>query len=93
VTDVNEIIKNIFSDTNLLEIICSLYERELTPEQLAEQNNLDELHLAEQIKLLEKYKLIRQVNKEGIKYYTSANPKVCDSIISLKDALYNSVGE
>jgi predicted transcriptional regulator len=89
--NVNDILKKIFSSPDLIEIICSLYEREMTLPQIAGQLDYEVSTLINQIQLLKKYKLLRSVNRNGVEYYMSANQKVCDSLINLKDALYNSI--
>ncbi|MHB1687889.1 MAG: helix-turn-helix domain-containing protein [Ignavibacteriaceae bacterium] len=86
---VNEILKNIFSDSSFVDIICSVYEKELTPLAIANLLNVDSATIEEHLKTLLELKLVKKISKDAGVYFFLSNPKVCDSILMLKDAVYN----
>ncbi len=86
---VNEILKNIFSDSSLVDVICSVYEKELTSLAIANLLNVDNVTIEEHLKTLLDLRLVRKISKNANEYFSLTNPKVCDSILMLKDAVYN----
>ncbi len=86
---VDETLKNIFSDPYLVDVICSVYEQELTPLTIASFTNLDSEIINEHLRKLLELKLVKKVTKENEEYFTLAYPKVCDSILMLKDAIHS----
>jgi transcription initiation factor IIE alpha subunit len=86
--NVNETLKNIFSDAGLIDVICSLYEKHLTSTEIAKLVNLDNSTIEKHLKLLLDMNLIKTFSYNNTDSYTVINPKVCDSILMLKDALY-----
>ena len=89
--NVNMMLKNIFSDSCYIEIICLLYERELSATEISDLLNHDKNFIENHLEALVQLNLVRKVQKNNNDFFISSNPKVCDSIISLKDALYNVV--
>ncbi len=86
---VNLILKNIFSDPSYIEIICSLYEKELNLSEIADIVNLEHDTVSTHLVSLEEIHLVKKFSRNGEYFYSSANSKVCNSIISLKDAIYS----
>ncbi len=86
--NVNETLKNIFSDADLVDVFCSLYENHLTSTKIAKLVNLDSITIENYLRQLLEMKLIKKFSVNDTDSYTVVNPKVCDSILLLKDALY-----
>jgi len=86
--NVNETLKNIFSNAGLIDVICSLYEKHLTSLEIGELLNLDNVTIENHLILLLDMKLIKKKSYNKIDSYIVANSKVCDSILMLKDAIY-----
>ena len=86
---INKLISNLFSDPNYIEILCSIYESEVTASSIANLLGLDEDKVVQKLDTLIKNNLVYRKPKEQFYVYTLANPKVCDSILSLKDSFYS----
>lgn len=90
VKNVDEIIKNIFADSFCVNVICSIYEAELTSFAISDLLNLNDDVIKEKLRLLLEMNLVKKVTKNSNDYFTLTNPKVCDSILMLKDAIYRT---
>ncbi|MBI1937051.1 MAG: hypothetical protein HYS25_02905 [Ignavibacteriales bacterium] len=90
IKNVDEIIKNIFADSFCVNVICSIYEMELTSFAISDLLNLDDALIKEKLHLLLDMNLVKKVTKNSNDYFTLTNPKVCDSILMLKDAIYRT---
>ncbi|MCL4551075.1 MAG: hypothetical protein M1495_21200 [Bacteroidetes bacterium] len=86
---VDATIKNIFSDSGLVDVICSVYEQQLTILAIASLLNLNYEIIDERLKKLLDLKLVKKIEKENEEYFTLTYPKVCDSILMLKDAIHS----
>ena len=84
---VDETLKNIFSESGIVNVICSVYEQELTSLAIANLLNIDAEMINSHLKKLLDLKLVKKLRKENHEYYTLTNPKICDSILMLKDAI------
>lgn len=89
--NVNETLRNIFSDAGLIDVICPLYENRLTSTEIGNLLNLDNTTLEKYLRQLLEMKLIKKLSINNTDSYTVVNPKVCDSILMLKDALYSLI--
>ena len=85
---VNETLRNIFSEAGLIDVICSLYERQLTSAEISEFLNLDNATIERNLEQLTNMNLIKKIFYNGKESYAVTNPKLCDSILMLKDAIY-----
>lgn len=90
VKNVDEIIKNIFADSFCVNVICSIYEAELTSFAISGLLNLDDAIIEEKLRTLLEMGLVKKITKNSSDYFTLTNPKVCDSILMLKDAIYRT---
>ena len=90
VKNIDEIIKNIFADSFCVNVICSIYEAELTSFAISDLLNLNDDVIKEKLRLLLEMNLVKKVTKNSNDYFTLTNPKVCDSILMLKDAIYRA---
>ena len=86
---INKLISNLFSDPNYIEILCSIYESEVTASSIANLLGLDEDKVVQKLDTLIKNNLVYRKPKEQFYVYTLANPKVCDSILNLKDSFHS----
>jgi soluble P-type ATPase len=84
---VDETLKNIFSDSTIVNVICSVYDRELTSIAIANLLSLDNDRISIYLEKLLDLKLIKKLKKENQEYFALINPKICDSILMLKDAI------
>ena len=83
----NELIAGLFSDSMNIEILCSIYENEVTADSIANLLNLNEDEVTKKLELLYNKSFVKRSQKENGFVYSLANPKVCDYILSLKDSI------
>ncbi|MEW6196428.1 MAG: winged helix-turn-helix domain-containing protein [Bacteroidota bacterium] len=83
---VNKLISNLFSDPIYIEILCSIYENEVTASSIASLIDLKENEVIQKLDTLVKNNLVYRKPKGQFYVYSLANPKVCDSILNLKDS-------
>jgi len=84
-----ELLCEIFSDKLNIEVLCSIYDKKLSANQISVILNIPKI---EAIKLLEHLFQIGVISKTIIDEtdcFFLLQPKICDSIMMLKDALYN----
>jgi predicted transcriptional regulator len=86
---INILISDLFSDPNYIEILCSIYESEVTASSIANLLDLNEEEVVQKLDTLIKNNLVYRKPKEQFYVYSLANPKVCDSILSLKDSFHS----
>ena len=67
---VDETLKNIFSDSGIVNVICSVYEQELTSLAIASLLNIDAEMINSHLKKLLDLKLVKKLRKENQEYYT-----------------------
>ncbi|MCL5030901.1 MAG: helix-turn-helix domain-containing protein [Bacteroidetes bacterium] len=83
----NELIAGLFSDSENIQILCSIYENEVSADTIANLLNLNEDEVTKKLELLYNKSLVKRRQKENSIVYSLVNPKVCDYILSLKDSI------
>lgn len=86
---INKLISELFSDLAYIKILCSIYESEVSASSIASLIDLDEDEVIQKLNTLVKNNLVYRKPKEKFYVYSLANPKVCDSILSLKDSFHS----
>lgn len=83
-------LNKIFSDPVLVRIICSMYDKYLTVNDIANLLDLDNSTVEEHLSSLFKMNLVKKTLHCNEYYYTNINPKICDSILILKDSIFQT---
>ena len=83
----NELIAGLFSDSMNIEILCSIYENEVTADSIANLLNLNEDEVTKKLELLYNKSFVKRKQKGNGFVYSLANPKVCDYILMLRDSI------
>ena len=86
----NELIAGLFSDSMNIEILCSIYENEVTAEAITNLLNFNEDEVTKKLEMLFNNSFVKRRQKGNSFIYSLVNPKVCDSILSLRDSIENS---
>ena len=86
-SDLNKAIAELFSDSRNIEILCSIYENEVSAETIAKVLGMSESEVAERLEILRKESFVNRRQKRDGVFYSMLNPKVCDSILSLRDSI------
>ncbi|PJA99860.1 MAG: hypothetical protein CO128_02155 [Ignavibacteriales bacterium CG_4_9_14_3_um_filter_30_11] len=86
-SELNKLIAELFSDSNRIQILCSIYENEVTAAEIANLLNISEEEVTEQLEILCRQSLIKLKEKRNDIVYSLRNPKICDSILMLKDSI------
>ena len=86
---INKLISDLFSDPAYIGILCSIYESEVTASSIASLIDIDEDEVIQKLDTLVKNNLVYRKPKEQFYVYSLANPKVCDSILNLKDSFHS----
>ncbi|HEX2868996.1 MAG TPA: helix-turn-helix domain-containing protein [Ignavibacteriales bacterium] len=84
---VDETLRDIFSEPQIINVICSVYEKELTPSAISGFTSLDSEVINGHLEKLTDLGLVKKVKKGSEEYFSLAYPKVCDAILMLKDAV------
>ncbi len=80
-------IAELFSDPKNIQILCSIYENEVSADVIANLLDMNESEVVERLEMLRKEPLVnRRQQGDGV-VYSLVNPKVCDSILSLRDSM------
>ncbi len=85
---VNETLSSIFTEIGLVDVICSLYEKQLTSVEIGILLDLDHTTIENNLNQLINMNLVKKIKKNNTELFMVTNPKLCDSILMLKDALY-----
>ncbi|MDF1612059.1 helix-turn-helix domain-containing protein [Stygiobacter electus] len=85
----SDLLNKIFADKLNVEILCSLYDKNLSVNDISSMLNLEIDELERHLEILVDYKILTKIQNESDVSYYLKEPKVCDSIIMLKDALYS----
>lgn len=89
--DISNIVSKIFADKINIGILCSLYDKNLCASAISSILNMEIDELERHLEILVQYNILTKIqNDSDISYYLK-EPKVCDSILMLKDALYKSI--
>ena len=83
----NELIAGLFSDSENIQILCSIYENEVSADTIANLLNLNEDEVTKKLELLYNKSLVKRKQKGNGIVYSLANPKVCDYILMLRDSV------
>lgn len=88
---VNSTIKTIINAPKLTKVMCSIYESELQIKQISTLAALEfsDIEICRQ-KLIN-CGLIKCRIKDGQKYYSLVNSKICDAVLNLHDELYKLI--
>lgn len=78
----------IFSDPVLVKVICSMYENYLTVNDIANLLDLDNSSVEAHLSSLFQMNLVKKSIHSNGDHYTLVNPKICDSILMLRDSIY-----
>ncbi len=82
-----ELIARLFSDPMNIQILCSVYENEVTADTIAALLDLDKEDVAKHLEMLCKQSLVKRKQRGNNMVYSLINPKVCDSILMLRDSM------
>ena len=83
----NELIAGLFSDSMSIEILCSIYENEVTVDAIANLLNLNEDEVTKKLEMLYNKSFVKRRQKGNGFVYSLVNPKICDSILMLTDSV------
>lgn len=83
----NKTIKAIFEEPNLVKVLCSIYDKEVSKKEMISFLDIEFNDLEKCITKLTANGLLKHRSKDGAKFYSLANEKICDAIINLKDEL------
>lgn len=86
-SDLYKIIAVLFSDSMNIQILCSIYENEVTADSIANLLNLNEDELTIRLETLCTESFISRRLRGNDIVYSLVNPKVCDSILMLSDSI------
>jgi DNA-binding transcriptional ArsR family regulator len=82
----DKLISSLFSDSENIKILCSIYENEVSAANIASLLNLTEAEVINRLKILYKNSLVSKRKLKNSTVYSLKNPKVCDSILFLRDS-------
>ena len=88
---ISNLLSKIFADKINIRILCSLYDKNLCANTISSILNLEIDELEQHLEILVQYKILTKIQNESDVSYYLKEPKVCDSILMLKDALYKSI--
>jgi predicted transcriptional regulator len=81
------LIAELFHDSRNIEVLCSIYENEVTPNEIATMLEMPESEVTQRLEMLHKNSLVNRTKRKSLVLYSLVNPRVCDSILSLRDAI------
>ena len=85
--NINKTIHEIFEEPNLIKVLCSIYDKEVSKKEIAPFLDIEFIDIENCLRKLTGTGLLKLRLTDGIKYYSLANEKICDAIINLKDEL------
>ena len=80
-------IAELFSDSKNIQILCSIYENDVSADVIANLLEMNEPEVVERLEMLRKGSLVNRRQEGAGVVYSLVNPKVCDSILSLRDSI------
>ncbi|HAB50795.1 MAG: hypothetical protein A2330_00600 [Ignavibacteria bacterium RIFOXYB2_FULL_36_7] len=86
-----DLLSKIFADKLNVEILCSLYDKNLCANAISSILNLEINELEQHLEILVQYNILTKIQNDSDVSYYLKEPKVCDSILMLKEALYKSI--
>jgi hypothetical protein len=84
-----ELCREIFNDKLNIEVLCSIYDKKLSIDQIASMLTISAIEAREIINHLLQIGIVSIISVDQIEKYYLRQPKICDSIIMLKDAVYS----
>lgn len=82
----DKLISDLFSDPKNIKILCSIYENEVSAADISDLLNLTEVEVINRLEILYKNSLVSKRKLKNSTVYSLKNPKVCDSILFLRDS-------
>lgn len=86
-SDVNKTIAGLFADAKNIQILCSIYENEVAADIIANLLDMDETEVVQRLEMLFEESFVNRRHEGNGTVYSMTNPKVCDSILSLRDSI------
>lgn len=83
----NELIAGLFSDSMNIQILCSIYDNEVSTGTIANLLSLDEEEVKKHLESLCEQSFVIKKQRANEMIYSLLNPKVCDSILMLRDSI------
>jgi predicted transcriptional regulator len=84
-----ELCRKIFNNKLNVEVLCSIYDKKLSTDQIASMLTISAIEAQEIINHLLQIGIVSIISVDQIEKYYLKQPKICDSIIMLKDAVYS----
>lgn len=84
---IDKILKSLFSEPLIVNIICSVYDHHLNLISIADRLDIDKQIVENNLNSLIELNLVQRLIIEEKEYFIVTNPKICDSILMLKDAI------
>lgn len=84
-----ELCREIFNNKLNVEVLCSIYDKKLSTDQIASMLTISAIEAQEIINHLLQIGIVSIISVDQIEKYYLRQPKICDSIIMLKDAVYS----
>lgn len=87
--DNNDLLSIIIGNKINTEILCLMYDKHLCAKTVSSLLALDIDDVTNRIQILHQFNIISKIQKDSDDFYSLTEPKICDSILMLKDALYS----
>lgn len=81
------LISVVIGDKINTEILCSMYDKNICAKAISSLLDLDVDEITSRLKILFQFNIISKIQKDSDDYYFLTEPKICDSLLMLKDAL------
>lgn len=82
-----ELIAELFHDSKSIQILCSIYENEVSADAIANLLDMNNEEVTDRLELLCNASLVNRRQDGDLIVYSLVNPKVCDAILSLRDSI------
>ena len=86
-TKTNKLIAGLFFDSINIQILRSIYDKEVTADTISNLISIDKNDVVRRLKTLYKQSLVVKREKENDEVYSLRDPKVCDPILMLTDSI------
>ncbi len=83
----NELIAGLFSDSLNIQILCSIYDNEVSADTVASMLDLNIEEVSKYLDILCKQSLVNRKQRGDYIVYSLINPNVCNSILALRDSI------
>lgn len=84
----SNLFSEILSDKINIDIICLMYDNQLSTKTVSALLDLDIDEIKHRMEILLSSGIISKLHRDYDDFYYLTEPKVCDSILMLKDAVY-----